>query len=237
MEMEKHLSLTRKPSPNPHHDTSALAYRCSQDRIMVYDFHQICKTYDKNIYNREYFEATPCPACPAVGRFKMHGSYWRYAIYFDGFEGCEIILKRMEIKRIKCVSCRTTHAVMPGDIIPYEVLTLFVIMYILVLFYLKKVPVLKIAKEWNFSYQFIYCVLWIFHIHLNNIRQYIREVSPEDIPAVFDACGVLALIKKPYIKFQYGYIKTTRRPCFMCKFFDGRGAPPIGVHAPRGAAT
>jgi hypothetical protein len=167
----------------------------------------------------------------------MHGSYWRYAIYFKGFDGDEIICKLMGIKRIKCVSCRTTHAVMPGDIIPYEALTLFVIMYILALFYLKKIPVLKIAKGWDFSFQFIYCVLRIFHIHMNNIRQYIREVSPEDIPAVFDASGILALIKNPYIKFQSGYIGINRRPCFMCKFFNGRGAPPIGVYAPRGAAT
>jgi hypothetical protein len=231
--MEKHLP-TRKPSPNPHHDTSTLASRCSQDRIMVYDFLQICKTYDKNIYNREYFEATPCPACPAVGRFKMHGTYRRYAIYF---EGDEIIHVLMEIKRIICVSCRTTHAVLPGDIIPYKALSLFVFIFILILFYSRKIPVLEIAKERGLSFQFIYSVMRAFQMHMNNIRQYLREVSPEDIPAVFDACGILDLIKKPYIKFQSGYIGINRRPCFMCKFFERGGAPPIGIHAPRGATT
>jgi len=72
---------------------------------------------------------------------------------------------------------------------------------------------------------------------MNNVRQYLREVTSESIPSVFDACGVLALIRKPYIKFQSSYIKINRRPCFMCKFFDKRGAPPVGILAPRGATT
>lgn len=228
MEMEKHPP-TRKPSPNPHHDTSALALRCSRDRIMVYDFHQTCKTYEKNVYNREYFKTTPCPACPAIGRFKMHGSYWRNAIYF---ENQEIICKRMEIKRIRCASCRTTHAVLPGDIIPYKTLSLFVFIFILALFYIRKIPVLKIMKVWDFSFQFLYSVVRVFQMHINHIKQYFRETSPEDVPADLGDGGTLALIKKPYIKFQSDYIKINRRPCFMCKFFNGKGAPPIGAHAP-----
>ena len=202
--------------------------------IMIYDFLQICKTYDKNVYSREYFKATPCPACPAVGRFNMHGSYWRYAIYF---ENGEVIHRLLEVKRIICVSCRTTHAVLPGDIIPYKALSLFVFVFILVLFYLRKVPVLEIAKRWDFSFQFIYSVIRAFLLYMNSIRQYVREVSPEEVPDVFDACGVLAFVKKSYTKFQSGYIETNRRPCFMCKFFNRGGAPPVGIHAPRGAAT
>jgi hypothetical protein len=202
---------------------------------MIYDFFQICKTYDKDIFNREYFKATPCPACPAVGRFKMHGCYRRYAMFFGDDE--IIIFRQMEIKRIRCISCKTTHAVLPGDIIPYVALSLFVFIFILILFYIRKVPVLEIAREWDFSFQFIYSVMHAFQVHLNNIRQYLREISPEDIPPVFDACGILVLIKKPYTDFQSGYVEINRRPCFMCKFFDRRGAPPIGIHAPRGAAT
>jgi hypothetical protein len=64
---------------------------------------------------------------------------------------------------------------------------------------------------------------------MDNIRQYIREVSPEDIPAVFDACGILSLVKEPYTDFQHGYIEINRRPCFMCKFPDGGGAPKTGI--------
>ena len=235
MEMEKHFP-PRKPSPNPHHETSALTIRCPQYKNMLYDSHHICKTYDKNIYSREYFKDTRCPACPAVGKFKMHGSYSRYVIYFDGKK---IVREYKDIRRIMCLSCKTktTHAVMPCDIIPYKMLSLFVFMYILVLILLGKIPVLKIADEWGFSFQFIYSVVLAFRMHGNNIRQYFRETSPGDVPAIFDDCAVLRLIKKPYTEFQLGYIKTNRRPCFMCKFFNSGSAPPVGIHAPRGAAT
>jgi hypothetical protein len=88
----------------------------------------------------------------------MYGSYSRYAIYFDGDE---IKCVQMEIKRIICLSCKTTHAVMPGDIIPYMALTLFVIICVLVSFYLKETPVLKLADRWHFSFQIIYIVIAI----------------------------------------------------------------------------
>ena len=201
---------------------------------MIYDFLHLCNTYDKNIYGRGYFKDTPCPACPAVGRFKMYGSYMRYAIYF---KGKKLVRRQMDIKRIICASCKTTHAVMPGDIIPYKALTLFVFIYILALVFLDKVPVLKVAEEWDFSFQFIYSVIVTFRKHANNIRQYVRETSPGDVPAVFDECRVLGFVKGPCAEFQLGYIKINRRPCFMCRFLNRGGAPPVGLHAPMGAST
>ena len=90
----------------------------------------------------------------------MHGSYKRYAVYFE--DDTTIICEQIEIKRILCVSCGTTHAVLPGDIIPYLLLSLFVFVYILFLFYLEKNPVLKIVEKCDFSFQLIYCILHIF---------------------------------------------------------------------------
>ena len=230
--MQKWRSTSRQENLLQIHTTKHRHFRFDvQDRTMVYDFHQICKTYDKDIYDREYFKATPCPGCKAIGKFNMHGSYSRHVIFFDDNKTKH---KRIEIKRIKCISCKRTHAVMPGDIIPYKMLSLFVLIFILVLVYLEKVPILKIENEWGFSFQFIYSVIRSFQLYMNNIRQYFREIAFEDIPAVFDAYETIALIKKPYIKFQFGYMKTNIRPCFMCKFFNGKGAPPIGLIAPPG---
>ena len=202
---------------------------------MVYDFNQTCKTYDKTFYTRAYFEFTPCPACPAVGRFSLHGSYERNIIYFD--DG-EIVCRLMEIKRVKCASCKATHAVMPGDIIPYKILSLFVFVHILVSFFLEKASVLKMAGAWDFSFQFIYSVIHAFHRHANNIRQYIREVSCELAPSAIDACGILDFItNKSGAGFQAGYTRLNRRPCFMGKFFCRAGAPPIGIYSQPRLAT
>jgi hypothetical protein len=196
---------------------------------MVYDFLHTCKTYSRDFYKKDYFKKTPCPACPSVGRFKLHGSYSRHAMFFDSDI---IVYMQLEIKRIRCKSCKTTHAVMPGDIIPYKQLTFFVLMFILVSIYLKKKPVLMIAHIKKLSFQFIYCCVIVFFMHINRIHQYYKERAPTDTSADTDPESVVKLIRNPYLKFQSGYIKLNRRPCFMSKFFNGKGAPPVGLHAP-----
>jgi len=201
---------------------------------MVYDFLQTCNTYDKNLYTKEFFSATPCPKCPAIGRFKMNGSYQRYVMYIaDG----KIVFVLIDIKRIMCKSCKSTHAVMPGDIIPYKLLSLFVVMLLLTACIVEEAPVLRVANKYGLSFQIINLYLNAFSLFRSRIHQYFKETSPADTPLAADRKSVAGLIKKPYIIFQRGYVLLNRRPCFMSKFLDGTGAPPIGIHAPRGAAT
>ena len=223
----------KKPSPNlsPYIEPDGLTH---QIRTMIIDFTQICKTYDKKIYTKECFSATPCPKCPAIGRFKMYGSYLRYIVYFA--EG-KLVHEQIELKRIMCKSCKSTHAVMPGDLIPYKLLSLFVVMLLLVACIVDETPVLRVAQKYELSFQIINIYLAAFSLFANRIHQYFKERLPTHTPPATDRKSVVALIKKPYTIFQCGYVKLNRRPCFMCKFLDGAGAPPIGIHAPRGAAT
>ncbi|MDR2572068.1 MAG: DUF6431 domain-containing protein [Oscillospiraceae bacterium] len=194
---------------------------------MVYDFSKICNTYDAKIYKKSDFASTRCPKCLAIGRFNLHGSYQRYVLYF---EDENLLDKYIEIKRIKCRSCKTTHAVMPGDIIPYKVLSLLIILLILIHYHIAKIPVLKIAAEWDFSFQFIYDTLTAYQDHATWIYQYFRETSweTETMQTNIDDAGIIFLIKKPYTDFQSGYIKLNKRPCFMCKFFNSPKAPTVG---------
>ena len=201
---------------------------------MVYDFLQTCKTYDKNMYTKESFAATPCPKCPAIGRFKMYWSYQRYAMYIARGE---LVYVKIDIKRIMCQSCKSTHAVMPGDIIPYKLLSLFVVMLLLTACIVEETPALRVANKYGLSFQIVNFYLNAFSSFRSRIHQYFREVSPADTPLEDDRKSVAGLIKKPFIEFQRGYVLLNRRPCFMSKFLDGAGAPPIGIHAPRGAAT
>jgi hypothetical protein len=126
---------------------------------------------------------------------------------------------------------------MPGDIIPYKALTLLVLILVLAKAYLKKMPVLKIARRWDISFQLIYLAVCVFKRHLSNIRQYIREKFPYSArpnPSIEDT---VALVRELRGEFQPGYIRASRRPCFMCKFLGKAGSPPVGIYAPIGAAT
>ena len=57
-----------------------------------------------------------CPKCGARGRFAPHGRYKRnlvtliFDIPFDTI---------IEIKRVRCRSCKSTHAIIPFDVVPY----------------------------------------------------------------------------------------------------------------------
>jgi glucan phosphoethanolaminetransferase (alkaline phosphatase superfamily) len=126
---------------------------------------------------------------------------------------------------------------MPGDIIPYKLLSLFVVIFILVLFHIRKTPALSVASQWGFSFQFVYSCLHAFALFKNNIHQYFMEISLGSAPLAPEPAKVLALIRKPYTDFQRNYLQLNRRPCFMRKFINKTNAPPIGIFAPAGAAT
>jgi len=222
--MEKPLFPGRKTFSKSPPRSRSICFDTYQ-KTMVFDFSKTCKTYKAKSYKKDDFAGTRCPVCNAVGRFKLHGSYHRYVVYFDEFR---LFYELFEIKRIKCISCKTTHAVMPGDIIPYMLLTLFVLLFILRLFYLEAKPVLNIAEVWGFSFQFIYSALYVFRKHAPRIYQYFREVSPRDVPTVADDAGIISLIRKPFMQFQSGYLELNKRTCFMCKFFNSANGPRTG---------
>jgi hypothetical protein len=222
--MEKPLFPGRKTfSKSPL--TALTEYINAYQKIMVYDFSKVCKTYDAKSYRRLDFATTRCPKCPAIGRFNLHGSYHRHVLYFDMRE---LVHRYIEIKRVKCCSCKTTHAVMPGDIIPYKLLSLFVVLFVLDLYYLSEMPVLKIATALGFSFQFIYSALAAFRRHAAGIYQYFKEITRGTVRLGLDEAGVLSLIRKPVTDFQSSYIKFNKRPCFMCKFLTSPKAPPVG---------
>jgi len=183
----------------------------------------------KSSYKNEHFNETPCPKCPAVGRFNLHGSYQRHVIYFSENQ---IYYKYIDIKRVQCTSCKSTHAVLPGDIIPYKLLSLCVVLFILnTCLVTKDTPVLKVAEQTTISFQCIYFCLRDFLLYKNKIHLYFKETSPADTKPEINPKSVLNLIKKPYLKFQSGFTEHNRRPCFMCKFFNGVGGPAIGIYA------
>lgn len=54
-----------------------------------------------------------CPRCGCKGNYKPHGSYTRSLVTLDG----EV---EVAVERVRCCSCRATHAVIPPDVVPYR---------------------------------------------------------------------------------------------------------------------
>ena len=54
-----------------------------------------------------------CPKCRCAGNFTGHGRYTRTVVH----RGRE---EPVAVRRVRCASCRATHAVLPEGVVPYK---------------------------------------------------------------------------------------------------------------------
>lgn len=65
-----------------------------------------------------------CPACGCIGDFANHGKYCRWIIFKKG--SAHIV-----IPRVRCRSCKKTHAILPQGIVPYKAYSENFMLYVL----------------------------------------------------------------------------------------------------------
>jgi hypothetical protein len=76
--------------------------------VILIDIHY--KDYRFNELNTRWLEhlfGEPCPACRNSGLFTRHGQYRKY-----------FYAEQIQILRVRCCQCRTTHALMPSFSLP-----------------------------------------------------------------------------------------------------------------------
>jgi hypothetical protein len=92
---------------------------------MIRAFRNICKRFGSE--NADHLAlgdldcdiaTLTCPACGAPFAMKRHGYYHRHLVWMDG---CDIRDDLIRIVRVRCTSCKTTHALLPLSVIPYVV--------------------------------------------------------------------------------------------------------------------
>ena len=72
-----------------------------------------------------------CPVCGVVGLFILYGHYTRFVIIYDLSSGeCKI---QIRVQRIQCTQCKSTHALLPTNFVPYTQFTYLFIYYIVTL--------------------------------------------------------------------------------------------------------
>ena len=68
-----------------------------------------------------------CPVCGVVGLFILYGHYTRFVIIDDLSSGdCKI---KIPVQRIQCTQCKSTHALLPINFVPYTQFTYLFIHY------------------------------------------------------------------------------------------------------------
>jgi hypothetical protein len=142
---------------------------------MIIDFNVNYNKYDDKILNNYSLFNYKCPKCGAEHAFIRHGSYERNICFVE--KKCNIISKRMNILRLKCNSCKSTHAILPKDVVPYCIYSLSFILNVLTDYYCVNEKISNICTNYSISFQLIYTFISRFTEFLNSCIYVLRSLG------------------------------------------------------------
>ena len=142
---------------------------------MIIDFTHSFKDYDEilNFYGIWDYDCLN-PECGARQHpMRRHAKYERSLVLWDA-SARRLKEERMEILRLKCSSCDTTHAVLTLDIIPFFEYTIYAFLALVSLCMEEEGSVMRTEKETGVSFQLLYLFLQIFHDYTENLMLFLR---------------------------------------------------------------
>lgn len=140
---------------------------------MIIDFNHSFKDYNKilDFYGVWDYE---CPECGAKHHpMRRHARYERSLVLWDAEAG-RLKEERMEILRLKCCSCGSTHAVLTMDIIPFFAYSIQAFLALLSLCTAEKGSVPQTGEKADVSCQLLYRFLLIFHEYAEKLMLFLR---------------------------------------------------------------
>lgn len=183
---------------------------------MIIEFRVFSKDYKEKFLNCNYsshhsFEYT-YPKCGAKARFHRHGTYLRWVTYLST-SGC-IVLETLEILRLKCLSCNSTHSILPGDIIPFQVYSLPVVLFFCEQILLHKNSIRKTVNKTKCTIKTIYQKLKLLTQSLTLIELYLRQMSLYTAASSILLTQALTFLLLPTMNFS-SYIHCHGHPVFL----------------------
>ena len=130
----------------------------SINKHMIIDFTR--KSNTNKAVSEEEFKGFGCPKCNAQD-LKYYSTYTRWALTLESEGLGRLTLKStlITVYRGKCGSCKKTHAILPGDIIPYKQYSLETVVTLLTYVLSDKLTVICVEKLLGIPHQIIYGIL------------------------------------------------------------------------------
>jgi transcription elongation factor Elf1 len=130
---------------------------------MIIDFNVNYNNYNERVLNNYLLFTYKCPKCGAKHSCIRHASYERNICFINADHN--IISKKMNILRVKCNSCKSTHAILPNDIIPYCIYSFSFILSVLKDYYIDNDKISDICS----NYSIIISAYLYFYIKVHQI--------------------------------------------------------------------
>ncbi len=141
---------------------------------MIIDYSTNFKQYEEKILYFQGIWSWDCPCCGAKHALHRHGTYTRNLLTF---ENNTIIEHKIEILRVLCSSCGHTHAILPWDVIPFQIYSASTILQMFLMYYIEEKSILKISSLTNISHQLLYIFLNHFVLFLKQLELLLRSLK------------------------------------------------------------
>jgi len=188
---------------------------------MIIDYARKCNTNNANAVTEEEFKGFRCPKCHTQG-LDDHGTYKRWAISLetDGFAALTQKVQRLTICRGKCGSCGKTHAILPGDIIPYKQYSLDTVVTVLSFVLQRKLTVECVEKMLRIPHQVIYEILNQWSAMLLRLALWLRVIFQQYTitGADCDKTAILQFVSENTDRASKSYLKYFKWPMFMTRY-------------------
>ena len=129
---------------------------------MIRFFTDLCKAILNRLTDEDIFmEATygfkcrdkKCPSCRISGKLSPYGDYSRNLV---SREDGKTVVRRVNVLRFKCETCKATHALLPGIIIPYCQYSLIFILTVLIAYFERDTTVEAVCVRFEIAVSTLY---------------------------------------------------------------------------------
>lgn len=184
---------------------------------MIIDFTHSYKDYNEilNFYGVWDYEC-PNPKCRAKQHpMRRHARYERSLVLWDA-DACRMKEEHMDILRLKCSSCGSTHAVLTMDIIPFFAYSIQAFLTLVSLCMSEKSSVPRTEEKTGVSCQLLYRFLMIFHEYEERLMLFLRmEALWEEKVGPTESQILSLLFGKSPPWPQFGFFQKFRSSLFL----------------------
>lgn len=194
---------------------------------MIIDFLHSFKNYNEILEFYGIWECS-CPKCGAKHSLHRHAKYSRNLIFWDTEALTEM---KIDILRLQCCSCNSTHAVLTPDMIPFCTYSLGAFLKLISLCLEPDGSVLKTEQHTGVSYQLLYRFLLIFHEFRERLILFLRNQSLwSQTEHPFSRNLLYLLYSLPPPKPSALFFEMFRRPLFLHRQNTPSYPLRFGVH-------
>ena len=192
---------------------------------MIRSFTSLCKLFLLNLTDEAIFQSMTdefhyknyaCQNCGTIGKLSSYNNYSRNLIqYINGKTGAQ----RIKPQRFECKSCKKTHALLPGILIPYSPYSLRFTLIVLIAYYERNTTVVKLCERFGIAVSTLY--EWkkrmLAHKELMfGILKSIKESAPVFLKGLLEAPGLSERLYDFFNRHGFSFMQSKPTPATRC---------------------